>query len=161
MGTKVQGHAAQAPVNLGCSNFFSELHLVQRTYGAKIKKIWWYVFEKIDFVETRFRPLYTPKNVQTTEKFRSQIEKRSQTAPHSAWSQSFMVQSNFWEFLVYVTLAWPRSWLWRSIHEASSRPIKQKKDHWPITYRYGDTCIWSSYILDRPYILALQNFEGS
>ena len=61
MGTKVQGHAAQAPGYPGRSNFLSELHLVQRTYGAKIKKIYFRVFEKIDFVETRFRPLYTPK----------------------------------------------------------------------------------------------------
>ena len=42
-------------------------------------------------------------------------------------------------------------------HETSSRPIQQKKDHWPITYRYGDICIRSLHMIYRPYV----NFKSS
>ena len=61
MGTKDQGHATRAPGYPGGSNFSSKLHLVQRTYGAKIRKIYYRVFAQIDFVKTRFRPLSISK----------------------------------------------------------------------------------------------------
>ena len=39
-----------------------------------------------------------------------------------------------------------------------SWPIQQKKDLWPITYRYWDTCFWSLYILYRLIYLLFTMF---
>ena len=74
MGTKVWGRAAKNLAVNFRSNFFSELHFVQRTYVPKIKKFWAYTLEIIDFVETIYPLLYISKWL-AGPKIRSQIEK--------------------------------------------------------------------------------------